>query len=50
MNLINKNESNFEFEIRNIGGSDVFYKHKIGDDKSQFSTKKDFEKKYNYYE
>ena len=40
----NKNKHKiYEFEIRNIGGSDVYYKRKIGDKFWLFSTKEEFE-------
>ena len=41
MNLSDKN--NFEFEIRDIAGSDVYYKRNIGDKLWLFSTKQEFE-------
>ena len=41
MSLSNKNK--FEFEIRNIGGSDVYYRRNIGDKLWLFSTKEEFE-------
>jgi predicted acetyltransferase len=41
MSLSDKNK--FEFEIRNIGGSDVYYKRNIGDKLWLFSTKEEFE-------
>lgn len=43
MSLSDKNK--FEFEIRNIGGSDVYYKRNFGDKLWLFSTKEEFERK-----
>ena len=43
--MILSDKNKFEFEIRDIGGLDVYYKRKIGDVIWLFSTKDDFEKK-----
>ena len=43
MILSNKKNEKYEFQVRNIGGSDVFYKRKIGDKLWGFSNKEEFE-------
>ena len=45
MNFNKNKHKMYEFEIRNIGGSDVYYKRKIGDKFWLFSTKEEFELK-----
>lgn len=45
MNFNKNKHKMYEFEIRNIGGSDVYYKRKIGDKFWLFSTKEEFEQK-----
>jgi hypothetical protein len=41
--LIKKNDEEYEFQIRNIGGADVYYKRKIGDLTWLFSSKEEYE-------
>ena len=41
--MILSDKNKFEFEIRNIGGSDVYYKRNVGDKLWLFSTKEEFE-------
>ena len=40
-------ESKFEYQVRDIGGSDVYYKRKIKDDIWEFIDKDEFDKKSN---
>jgi hypothetical protein len=40
-------ESKFEYQVRDIGGADVYYKRKIGGDIWGFIDKDEFEKKSN---
>ena len=37
-------KTEWEYQLRNIGGSDVYYKRKKGDKKWDFTDEKDFEK------
>ena len=50
MNFNKNKHKMYEFEIRNIGGSDVYYKRKIGDKFWLFSTKEEFELNKNIME
>ena len=50
MNFNKNKHKMYEFEIRNIGGSDVYYKRKIGDKFWLFSTKEEFELNKNMME
>ena len=40
-------ESKFEYQVRDIGGSDVYYKRKVGSDIWDFIEKDEFDKKSN---
>jgi hypothetical protein len=40
-------ESKFEYQVRDIGGSDVYYKRKVKDDIWDFVDKDEFEKESN---
>ena len=40
-------ESKFEYQVRDIGGSDVYYKRKVDDDIWDFIDKDEFDKKSN---
>ena len=40
-------ESKFEYQVRDIGGSDVYYKRKTGSDIWDFIDKDEFDKKSN---
>lgn len=40
-------ESKFEYQVRDIGGADVYYKRKTGSDIWDFIDKDEFEKKSN---
>ena len=40
-------ESKFEYQVRDIGGSDVYYKRKVEDDIWEFIDKDEFDKKSN---
>ena len=40
-------ESKYEYQVRDIGGSDVYYKRKIKDDIWEFIDKDEFDKKSN---
>jgi hypothetical protein len=40
-------ESKFEYQVRDIGGADVYYKRKVGGDIWDFIDKEEFEKKSN---
>ena len=40
-------ESKFEYQVRDIGGADVYYKRKSGSDIWVFIDKDEFEKKSN---
>ena len=40
-------ESKFEYQVRDIGGGDVYYKRKVGDDIWDFIDKDEFDKKSN---
>ena len=40
-------ESKFEYQVRDIGGADVYYKRKVGSDIWDFIDKDEFEKKSN---
>jgi len=39
-------KTEWEYQIRNIGGSDVYYKKKKGDKNWDFTDEKDFEKNF----
>lgn len=41
------NESKFEYQVRDIGGSDVYYKRKVGGDIWEFIDKDEFDNKSN---
>ena len=41
------NESKFEYQVRDIGGADVYYKRKVGGDIWNFIDKEEFDKKSN---
>ena len=41
------NESKFEYQVRDIGGSDLYYKRKVGSDIWDFIDKDEFDKKSN---
>jgi hypothetical protein len=41
------NESKFEYQVRDIGGIDVYYKRKVGGDIWDFIDKDEFDKKSN---
>ena len=45
--MIMSDKNKLEFEVRNIGGSDVYYKRNIGDKLWLFSTKEYFEQNNN---
>jgi len=38
-------ESKFEYQVRDIGGADVYYKRKVGGDIWDFIDKDEFDKK-----
>ena len=40
-------ESKYEYQVRDIGGGDVYYKRKVGDDIWDFIDKDEFDKKSN---
>jgi len=40
-------ESKFEYQVRDIGGADVYYKRKVGGDIWDFIDKEEFDKKSN---
>ena len=40
-------ESKFEYQVRDIGGSDVYYKRKVGSDIWDFIDKNEFDKNSN---
>ena len=40
-------ESKFEYQVRDIGGADVYYKRKTGSDIWDFIDKDEFDKKSN---
>lgn len=40
-------ESKFEYQVRDIGGSDVYYNRKVGGEIWDFIDKEEFEKKSN---
>ena len=40
-------ESKFEYQVRDIGGSDVYYKRKVKDDIWKFIDKDEFNEKSN---
>jgi hypothetical protein len=40
-------ESKFEYQVRDIGGSDVYYKRKVGSDIWDFIDKDEFDKNSN---
>ena len=41
------NKSKFEYQVRDIGGADVYYKRKAGSDIWDFIDKDEFDKKSN---
>jgi hypothetical protein len=40
-------ESKYEYQVRDIGGSDVYYKRKVGNDVWDFIDKDEFDNKSN---
>ena len=40
-------ESKYEYQLRDIGGSDVYYRRKVGSDVWDFIDKDEFDKKSN---
>ena len=40
-------ESKYEYQLRDIGGADVYYRRKVGDDIWDFIDKDEFDKKSN---
>jgi hypothetical protein len=40
-------ESKFEYQVRDIGGADVYYKRKVGSEIWDFIDKEEFDKKSN---
>ena len=40
-------KSKFEYQVRDIGGADVYYRRKIGGDVWNFIDKEEFDKKSN---
>lgn len=45
--LTENKKANYEYQVRDIGGSDVFYKRKKGDKLWSFTDEKDFTKNSN---
>jgi hypothetical protein len=42
-----ESESKFEYQVRDIGGTDIYYKRKVGGDIWDFIDKEEFDKKSN---